>query len=43
MMVPVILAGVSGTRLWPLSREMYPKQLINLIDEETMLQETNMR
>jgi mannose-1-phosphate guanylyltransferase/mannose-6-phosphate isomerase len=43
MIVPVILAGGSGTRLWPLSREMYPKQLINLIHEKTMLQETIMR
>jgi len=43
MIVPVILAGGSGTRLWPLSREMYPKQLINLIDEKTMLQDTIMR
>jgi mannose-1-phosphate guanylyltransferase/mannose-6-phosphate isomerase len=43
MIVPVILAGGSGTRLWPLSREMYPKQLINLIGEKTMLQETIMR
>jgi mannose-1-phosphate guanylyltransferase/mannose-6-phosphate isomerase len=43
MIVPVILAGGSGTRLWPLSREMYPKQLINLINEKTMLQETIMR
>ena len=43
MIVPVILAGGSGTRLWPLSREMYPKQLINLINEKTMLQETCMR
>lgn len=40
MIVPVILAGGSGTRLWPLSREMYPKQLINIIGEKTMLQET---
>jgi mannose-1-phosphate guanylyltransferase/mannose-1-phosphate guanylyltransferase/mannose-6-phosphate isomerase len=43
MIVPVILAGGSGTRLWPLSRGMYPKQLINLINEKTMLQETIMR
>ena len=43
MIVPVILAGGSGARLWPLSREMYPKQLINLINEKTMLQETIMR
>ena len=42
-MVPVILAGGSGTRLWPLSREMYPKQLINVINEKTMLQETLIR
>ncbi|MFC1798910.1 mannose-1-phosphate guanylyltransferase/mannose-6-phosphate isomerase [Thermodesulfobacteriota bacterium] len=43
MIVPVILAGGSGTRLWPLSREMHPKQLINLVDEKTMLQETILR
>ena len=43
MIVPVILAGGSGTRLWPLSREMYPKQLMDLINEKTMLQETIMR
>lgn len=43
MIVPVILAGGSGTRLWPLSREMYPKQLINIINEKTMLQETLIR
>ena len=43
MIVPVILAGGSGTRLWPLSREMHPKQLINIINEKTMLQETLIR
>ncbi|MEE4262378.1 MAG: mannose-1-phosphate guanylyltransferase/mannose-6-phosphate isomerase [Desulfobacteraceae bacterium] len=43
MIVPVILAGGSGTRLWPLSRERYPKQLINVINEKTMLQETLIR
>ena len=37
---PVILSGGSGTRLWPLSRKMYPKQFINLHAELTMLQET---
>ena len=43
MIVPVILAGGSGTRLWPLSREMYPKQLIHLINDKTLLQETLLR
>ncbi len=38
--IPVILSGGSGTRLWPLSRKMYPKQFINLHAELTMLQET---
>ena len=37
---PIILSGGAGTRLWPLSREAYPKQLIALIGEETMLQQT---
>jgi mannose-1-phosphate guanylyltransferase/mannose-6-phosphate isomerase len=40
MLVPVILSGGSGTRLWPLSRELYPKQLLPLVGERTMLQET---
>jgi len=40
MIVPVILSGGSGTRLWPLSRELYPKQLLPLASERTMLQET---
>ncbi|NMG74844.1 mannose-1-phosphate guanylyltransferase/mannose-6-phosphate isomerase [Aromatoleum diolicum] len=40
---PVILSGGSGTRLWPLSREQYPKQLIALIGNDTMLQQTAMR
>lgn len=43
MIVPVILAGGSGTRLWPLSRELYPKQLIPLYNAHTMLQNTLMR
>ena len=41
--VPVILSGGSGTRLWPLSREHYPKQLLAFIGESTMLQETARR
>ena len=37
---PVILSGGSGTPLWPLSREQYPKQLLALVGDETMLQAT---
>lgn len=40
---PVILSGGSGTRLWPLSRQAYPKQLLPLMSERTMLQETTSR
>lgn len=43
MILPVILAGGSGTRLWPLSRSLYPKQLIRLVDGHTMLQNTILR
>ncbi|MGQ0835567.1 MAG: mannose-1-phosphate guanylyltransferase, partial [Gammaproteobacteria bacterium] len=43
MLIPVILSGGAGTRLWPLSRELYPKQLLSLIGERTMLQETALR
>lgn len=39
MIYPIILSGGSGTRLWPLSREHYPKQLLALVQEETLLQE----
>ena len=42
-LIPVILSGGAGTRLWPLSREMYPKQLLALTGERTMLQETALR
>lgn len=41
--IPVILSGGSGSRLWPLSRSAYPKQLIPLISKKTMLQETLFR
>ncbi len=40
---PVILSGGSGSRLWPLSREAYPKQLLPLQSAQTMLQETVLR
>ncbi|PLX81385.1 MAG: mannose-1-phosphate guanylyltransferase/mannose-6-phosphate isomerase [Desulfuromonas sp.] len=40
MIVPVILSGGAGTRLWPLSRELYPKQFLDLVSDQTMLQET---
>ncbi len=40
---PVILAGGTGSRLWPLSRELYPKQLLRLIDHTSLLQTTMLR
>ena len=40
---PVILAGGSGTRLWPMSREQYPKQLIGLLGADSLLQSTTRR
>ena len=44
MLVPVILCGGSGTRLWPLSRKVYPKQFLDLADSGySMLQETLLR
>jgi len=43
MLIPVILSGGAGTRLWPLSREMYPKQLLALTSKQTMLQDTASR
>lgn len=41
--IPVILAGGSGTRLWPLSRESYPKQFIALVGNRSLFQETVLR
>ncbi|MDD5267254.1 MAG: mannose-1-phosphate guanylyltransferase/mannose-6-phosphate isomerase [Methylococcales bacterium] len=43
MMIPVILSGGSGTRLWPLSRGHYPKQFLPLVSDHTMVQETVLR
>lgn len=43
MIIPVILSGGSGSRLWPVSREMYPQQLLPLVSNATMLQETILR
>lgn len=43
MIVPVLLAGGSGTRLWPLSREGFPKQFLKLTDEWSLLQQTARR
>ena len=41
--LPVLLAGGSGTRLWPQSREQYPKQFLSLIDDKSLLQNTGLR
>ena len=43
MIVPVMLAGGSGTRLWPLSRQLFPKQFLKLVSDRTMLQDTALR
>lgn len=42
-LVPVILSGGSGSRLWPLSRDLYPKQLLTLTGERSLLQQTVIR
>mgnify|MGYP003351186100 CR=1 FL=1 len=42
-LIPVILCGGAGTRLWPMSRKLLPKQFLPLITERTMLQETALR
>jgi len=43
IILPVIMAGGSGTRLWPLSRQSFPKQFLPLLSDETMLQSTYAR
>ncbi|EOB4237478.1 mannose-1-phosphate guanylyltransferase/mannose-6-phosphate isomerase [Raoultella planticola] len=43
MFTPVIMAGGTGSRLWPMSRELYPKQFLQLKGNNTMLQETVLR
>jgi mannose-1-phosphate guanylyltransferase / mannose-6-phosphate isomerase len=40
VIIPVILSGGSGTRLWPLSRALRPKQLLSLVTDSTMIQDT---
>ncbi len=39
MIYPVVMSGV-GSRLWPMSRELHPKQFLNLVSDKTLLQET---
>ena len=43
--IPLILCGGKGTRLWPLSRQSYPKQFLNLFgeDDKSLLQQTQER
>ena len=43
LLVPVLLSGGSGTRLWPLSREAHPKQFLPLLGELSLLQQTVQR
>lgn len=43
MIVPVVLSGGTGSRLWPMSRASFPKQLWSLVSERSMLQETVLR
>ena len=43
MILPVIICGGSGTRLWPMSRELYPKQLLPLVSGNSLLQDTLLR
>src|SRR5258708_15253352 len=43
MLIPVILAGGLGSRLWPLSRQDYPKHLLTLLGKHSLLQSTILR
>jgi len=43
VIIPVVLCGGSGTRLWPLSREGYPKQFLKLLGDRSLLQDTLLR
>ena len=43
MLYPIILAGGSGTRLWPMSRDEFPKPFLRLTSEKSMIQETVLR
>ena len=43
MIAPIILSGGSGTRLWPLSRKLYPKQFIDLVNDTTLFQDAILR
>ena len=43
MIIPIILAGGSGTRLWPLSRKLQPKQFISILNETSLFQDTLLR
>ncbi|WP_174507946.1 mannose-1-phosphate guanylyltransferase/mannose-6-phosphate isomerase [Klebsiella oxytoca] len=40
MILPVIMAGGTGSRLWPMSRELFPKQFLRLVGDKSMLQDT---
>ena len=43
VIVPVILSGGSGTRLWPMSRTLYPKQILSLVGDHSLLQQAVLR
>ncbi|MGH7115712.1 MAG: sugar phosphate nucleotidyltransferase, partial [Stellaceae bacterium] len=43
MIHPIVLSGGSGTRLWPMSRALYPKQLLRLLGQQSLLQQTVQR